>query len=46
MDKHSCVEEQCSCIVPFFLSCECCENCECDCEDCEICGNETLDKEE
>ena len=46
MEKHNCNEEQCSCTVPFFLSCDCCENEQCDCEDCEICENETLDKEE
>jgi hypothetical protein len=39
-EKHSCIENECSCTSALFETCECCENNECDCKDCIVCANE------
>lgn len=47
-EKHNCELENCSCTVPLFTTCDCCEQGHCDCKNCDLCTNEddTLDPEE
>jgi len=48
MYKHDCELERCSCTIPLFSYCKCCEQKECNCKECDICESEqdTQDLEE
>lgn len=48
MYKHDCELERCSCTIPLFSYCKCCEQKECNCKECDICESEqdTQDPEE
>jgi len=45
MLEHDCELENCSCTIPLFITCTCCEEGECSCDDCDICESELETKD-